>query len=192
MKPLLIAATALLAGFAPADAPKRAEAYFAMGCFWCGEADMEKVPGVFEAISGYTGGSVANPTYAQVSADVTGHYEAVKVIYDPSKVSYARLLDVFWRNVDPFDPRGQFCDKGSSYRAAIFPLNAAQRKLAEASKARVEAHFGRSTAVTVADMTPFYDAESYHQDYYKKNPIRYRLYRGGCGRDARLNEVWGG
>jgi peptide-methionine (S)-S-oxide reductase len=192
MKPLLIAAAALLAGFAPADAPKRAEAYFAMGCFWCGEADMEKVPGVIEVTSGYTGGTVANPTYEQVSAGVTGHYEAVKVVYDPSKLSYARLLDEFWRNIDPFDPRGQFCDKGSSYRAAIFPLNAAQRKLAKASKARVEAHFGRSTAVTVADMTTFYDAESYHQDYYRKNPIRYRLYRGGCGRDARLKEVWGG
>lgn len=189
MKSLIAATALLIAAFAPEAKPERAEAYFAMGCFWCGEADMEKVPGVIEAVSGYTGGRTAHPTYDQVSADTTGHYEAVKVVYDPSKISYANLLDVFWQNVDPFDPAGQFCDKGTSYRAAIFPLNAAQRKLAEASQARVEARFQRETAVAIADLKTFYNAEGYHQDYYRKNPVRYRFYRAGCGRDARLEAI---
>ncbi|OGS52228.1 MAG: peptide-methionine (S)-S-oxide reductase [Erythrobacter sp. RIFCSPHIGHO2_12_FULL_63_10] len=187
-----IAAAALLSAFAPAnETPPRAEAYFAMGCFWCAEHDMEAVPGVIEAVSGYTGGTTRNPTYKQVSAGGTGHYEAVRVIYDPSKVKYSQLLDVFWKNVDPFDPVGQFCDKGESYRAAIFVRNAAQRKLAEASKARVESRLGKRVATKILDKRAFYDAEGYHQDYADNNPVRYRFYRRGCGRDARLKQVWG-
>jgi len=194
MKRLAIVAALLAGAFAPADdaKPSRADAYFAMGCFWCAEADMEKVPGVIRAVSGYTGGTTVKPTYEQVSADGTGHYEAVRVIYNPTKVSYAKLLEVFWKNVDPFDAAGQFCDKGSSYRAAIFPVNAAQRALAEASKAAVEKRFGKAVATGIVDKKPFYDAEGYHQDYADRNPIRYRFYRTGCGRDARLREVWGG
>ena len=189
----MIAALALLGAFAPAaEDPKRAEAYFAMGCFWCAEADMEKVPGVIKAVSGYTGGTVANPTYNKVSAGGTGHYEAIRVVYDPTKVTYNELLFVFWKNVDPFDAAGQFCDKGESYRAAIFPVNAAQRGLAEASKARVEKRFGKPVVAMIVDKTAFTDAEDYHQDYAKKNPLRYRFYRGSCGRDARLKAVWGG
>lgn len=186
------AAAALLSAFAPVNnAPQRADAYFAMGCFWCAEHDMEAVPGVIAAVSGYTGGTLDNPTYRQVGAGGTGHYEAVHVIYDPAKVKYAELLDVFWKNVDPFDSAGQFCDKGESYRAAIFPLNAAQRKLAEASKAAVEKRFGKRAATMIVDKSAFHDAEDYHQDYAGKNPVRYNYYRFGCGRDARLKQVWG-
>jgi len=191
---LAIVAAALLSAFTQAKdtpLPARAEAYFAMGCFWCAEHDMEAVPGVIEAVSGYTGGTTRNPTYAQVSAGGTGHFEAVRVIYDPRKVKYSQLLDVFWKNVDPFDPAGQFCDKGESYRAAIFPVNAAQRKLAEASKAQVERRLGKPVAVQIIAKSAFYRAEGYHQDYARKNPLRYRFYRQGCGRDARLRQVWG-
>ena len=185
----IIVAAGLVAGFASPELPRRSEAYFAMGCFWCAEADMEHVPGVVEAVSGYTGGNEANPTYEEVSSDRTGHVEAVRVVYDPKRVTYAQLLDVFWKNVDPFDPYGQFCDKGSSYRAAIFPVNAAQRRLADASKAKVEARYKRTAEVIIADKTAFYPAETYHQDYARKNPIRYGLYRSGCGRDARLKQI---
>lgn len=189
-----LVAAALLSAFTQASdkpPPTRAEAYFAMGCFWCAEHDMEAVPGVIEVVSGYTGGTTRNPTYEQVSAGGTGHYEAVRVIYDPAKVKYSQLLDVFWKNVDPFDPAGQFCDKGASYRAAIFPVNAAQRKLAEASKVSVEKHLERSVATKIVAKRPFYKAEEYHQDYAEKNPLRYNFYRRGCGRDARLRQVWG-
>lgn len=189
---LAFAVAALLSAFTQAkDTPPRAEAYFAMGCFWCAEHDMEEVPGVIEVVSGYTGGTTRNPTYEQVSAGGTGHYEAVRVIYDPAKVKYSQLLDVFWKNVDPFDPAGQFCDKGASYRAAIFPVNAAQRKLAEASKVSVEKRLGRSVTTKIVVKRPFYKAEEYHQDYAEKNPLRYSFYRRGCGRDARLRQVWG-
>ncbi|KUO50400.1 MAG: hypothetical protein APF78_06565 [Sphingomonadales bacterium BRH_c3] len=191
---LAIVAAALLSAFTQAKdtpLPARAEAYFAMGCFWCAEHDMEAVPGVIEAVSGYTGGTTRDPTYAQVSAGGTGHFEAVRVIYDPREVKYSQLLDVFWKNVDPFDPAGQFCDKGESYRAAIFPVNAAQRKLAETSKARVERRLGKPVAVQIIAKSAFYRAEGYHQDYARKNPLRYRFYRQGCGRDARLRQVWG-
>jgi peptide-methionine (S)-S-oxide reductase len=170
---------------------RQATAIFAMGCFWCGEADFEKVPGVVKVVSGYTGGRIKNPTYEQVSADTTGHYEAVLVTYDPAKVKYSDLLTVFWKNVDPFDAAGQFCDKGSSYRAAIFPGNVAERKAAQASHDYLVGFFKRDLATKIASRATFYPAEEYHQDYYKKNPIRYRYYRSRCGRDDRLAEVWG-
>lgn len=173
------------------ETDKRATAIFAMGCFWCAEADFEKVDGVVDVVSGYTGGRVRNPSYEQVSAGGTGHYEAVLVTYDPSKVNYSDLLSVFWRNVDPFDAEGQFCDKGESYRAAIFPSSVAERKAADASREYLVAHFKRDLATRIITRAPFYRAEDYHQDYYKKNPLRYRYYRSRCGRDDRLAEVWG-
>ncbi len=177
-----------------ASGPGEQVAVFAAGCFWCSEADFQKVPGVLDAISGYTGGRTANPTYEQVSAGGTGHYEAVRVIYDPRRVSYARLLDVFWRNVDPHDPNGQFCDQGESYRAAIFPADAEQARLAEASRQAIE-RAGRLRAPIVTQIVPagaFYAAEAYHQEYAARNPLRYKFYRSRCGRDARLRAVWGG
>lgn len=197
IKPALFAA-ALLAGCSSAaqsqDVPEpsgeRANAYFAMGCFWCGEADFEKKAGIV-AVSGYAGGRTDNPTYEAVSAGGTGHYEAVKVNYDTAQWSYEQLLDIFWKNVDPFDAAGQFCDKGESYRPAIFPVGAEQRRLAQISKAAVEKRFGREVAVEIVSAEKFWPAEDYHQDYYEKNPLRYKLYRTGCGRDARLEEVWG-
>jgi len=173
------------------ETDKRATAIFAMGCFWCAEADFEKVDGVVDVVSGYTGGRVRNPSYEQVSAGGTGHYEAVLVTYDPSKVNYSDLLSVFWRNVDPFDAEGQFCDKGESYRAAIFPSSVAERKAADASREYLVAHFKRDLATRIITRAPFYRAEDYHQDYYKKSPLRYRYYRSRCGRDDRLAEVWG-
>lgn len=173
------------------ETDKRATAIFAMGCFWCAEADFEKVDGVVDVVSGYTGGRVRNPSYEQVSAGGTGHYEAVLVTYDPSKVKYSDLLSVFWRNVDPFDAEGQFCDKGESYRAAIFPSSVAERKAADASREYLVAHFKRDLVTRIITRAPFYRAEDYHQDYYKKNPLRYRYYRSRCGRDDRLAEVWG-
>ena len=171
----------------------RAEAIFASGCFWCSEADFQKVPGVLDAISGYTGGTVPNPTYEQVSAGGTGHYEAVRVLYDPRRVSYARLLEVFWSNTDPVDAAGQFCDKGESYRAAIFTANPEQARLAQASKDALarSGKLAAPIAVAVLPARPFYAAEAYHQEYATRNPVRYRFYRSGCGRDARLREVWG-
>lgn len=195
LAPLLLAATLFASASADAQEPiaDRPEdrAYFAMGCFWCAEADFEKIDGVYEAVSGYAGGHTENPTYEQVTGGDTGHYESVRVSYDPTKLSYADLLDVFWKNVDPFDPAGQFCDKGSSYRAAIFPSNARERRLAEKSVEDVEARFGREVAVNIVSAPTFYRAEEYHQDYSDKNPLQYRFYRTGCRRDARLDEVWG-
>jgi peptide methionine sulfoxide reductase msrA/msrB len=171
---------------------KTASAVFAGGCFWCTESDFEKVDGVIEAISGYTGGHVKNPSYHQVSAGGTGHLESVKVIYDPSKVSYEQLLDYFWRHVDPTDPGGQFVDRGSQYRSAIFYANETQKRLAEKSKQQLEAS-GKFNKPIVTDILPlgeFYPAEDYHQDYYKKNPIRYHYYRFGSGRDQFLKKTW--
>ena len=191
------AALALVGGAAVAAAPAAlraqdtATATFASGCFWCTEADFEKVPGVVDAVSGYIGGRVANPTYEQVSAGRTGHREAVQVFYDPKRVSYAQLLDVFWRNVDPVDARGQFCDKGEQYTSAIYVAGPEERRQAEASKQAL-AQSGRikGTIVTaIVDATTFYKAEEYHQAYYKKNPIRYKFYRNNCGRDGRLKEI---
>jgi peptide-methionine (S)-S-oxide reductase len=173
--------------------PGYAVATFAGGCFWCMEPPYDKLPGVTATISGYTGGSKANPTYQEVSAGTTGHTEAVQVIYDPKKVSYEKLLEVFWVNIDPTVKDRQFCDAGTQYRSGIFYHDDAQRKAAEASKAALE----KSKPFKEAIVTPivmggaFYAAEDYHQDYYKKNPVRYQIYRNGCGRDARLKQLWG-
>ena len=172
---------------------KTASAVFAGGCFWCTESDFEKVDGVIEAISGYTGGHLKNPTYYQVSAGGTGHLESVKVIYDPSKVTYEQLLDYFWRHVDPTDPGGQFVDRGSQYRSAIFYANETQKRLAEKSKQQLEASgkFNKPIVTEILPLGEFYPAEDYHQDYYKKNPIRYHYYRYGSGRDQFLKKTWG-
>ena len=177
-----------------AEAPANARtAVFAGGCFWCTESDFEKVPGVIDAISGYTGGSVANPAYEQVSAGGTGHVEAVKVIYDPAKVSYEQLLDYFWRHVDPTDAGGQFVDRGSQYRSVIFYADEEQHRQAEASKEKLAAsgRFEKPIVTEIVPLGPFYPAEEYHQDYYKKNPIRYHFYRYHSGRDQFLEKVWG-
>jgi peptide-methionine (S)-S-oxide reductase len=167
-------------------------AIFAGGCFWCVEADFDKLPGVLSTESGYVGGKPENPTYEQVSAGGTGHAEAVRVTYDPGKVTYAELLDYFWRHIDPTAKDRQFCDVGSQYRSAIFYRDDAQRRAAEASKGALEKS-GRFPHIytEIAAAGTFYSAEAYHQDYYKKNPIRYKFYRASCGRDARVKEVWG-
>ena len=171
---------------------KTQAAVFAGGCFWCTESDFEKVDGVIEVISGYTGGRAANPTYEQVSAGGSGHVEAVKVVYDPDRLTYAQLLQVFWRHVDPTDGAGQFVDRGSQYRSVIFYSTDQERSLAEAFKQSLAAsgRFGKPIATEILQLGEFYPAEEYHQDYYKKNPIRYRYYRGGSGRDQFLDRVW--
>lgn len=174
---------------APAHA---ATAIFAGGCFWCVESDFEKLPGVLAAESGYIGGQTANPTYEQVSAGNTGHTEAVRITYDPSKIGYPALLDYFWRNIDPTVKNRQFCDAGNQYRSAIFYESDAQRKLIEASKAALlKSGQIKEIHTEIAPSAKFYPAEDYHQDYYKKNPIRYKFYRTNCGRDQRLAEIWG-
>ena len=169
------------------------KALFAGGCFWCMEADFEKLPGVTDVVSGFTGGTAKNPTY---NGDHTGHYEAVLITYDPAKISYEQLLAHFWVNIDPFNARGQFCDKGHSYLSAIFVANEKEKQLAEASRQKVVARFPDQKVVTpILDASTFYPVEgkeSYHQDYYKNNPLRYKFYRYRCGRDARLDEIWGG
>jgi peptide-methionine (S)-S-oxide reductase len=170
-------------------APPRAVATFAGGCFWCMEGPFDKIPGVISTTSGYTGGTKAHPTYEEVSAGGTGHRESVQVVYDPTKVTYEKLLDTFWHNVDPTDNGGQFCDHGSQYRSAIFTHDAEQKRLAEASKAALEKRFRVVTDILPA--AQFWRAEEYHQDYYKKNPLRYHFYRFNCGRDQRLEQIWG-
>jgi peptide-methionine (S)-S-oxide reductase len=189
-----IAAGLALAGRDAAQAaPKLAEATFAGGCFWCMEPPFDKLDGVVSTTSGYTGGTTRNPTYEEVSAGGTGHAESVRVVFDPAKVSYERLLEVFWHNVDPLARDRQFCDAGNQYRSAIFYHDGEQKRLAEASKAALEAS-GRLKGPIQTQIVPageFWPAEDYHQDYYEKNPIRYKFYRAGCGRDARLKEVWG-
>jgi peptide-methionine (S)-S-oxide reductase len=178
----------------PASGPsaKLATAIFAGGCFWCVEADFEKLPGVVSAESGYTGGQLKNPTYEQVSHGGTGHAESVRVSYDATKVTYRQLLDYFWHHIDPTVKDRQFCDGGNQYRSAIFYQNDAERQAAEASKAELQKS-GRFAQVytEIVPASTFYVAEEYHQDYYKKNPIRYNFYRSRCGRDARVAEVWG-
>jgi peptide-methionine (S)-S-oxide reductase len=168
------------------------KAIFAGGCFWCMESDFEKLEGVTDVISGFTGGSIKNPTYR---GNHQGHYEAVEVTYDPAKVSYQQLLDYYWVNIDPFDARGQFCDKGHSYLSAIFVANEKERKLAEASREKVVKQFPDKKVVTpILKTSTFYPIkgdESYHQDYYKNNSVRYKYYRWSCGRDQRLKEIWG-
>ena len=166
-------------------------AIFAGGCFWCVEADFDKVPGVLETVSGYTGGGVEDPTYEEVSAGGTGHREAVQISYDPDKVSYEELLTVFWHSVDPTDAGGQFCDRGESYTTAVFVDDAEQRRLAEASKQAAEDELGQEIVTPIEDTAPFYRAEEYHQNYYKKNSLTYSFYRWRCGRDARIEELWG-
>jgi len=172
--------------------PARVEtAIFAGGCFWCVEADFEKLPGVLDAESGYTGDEVKNPTYEQVSSGGTGHAESVLIHYDPDKVTYAQLLDYFWHHIDPTVKDQQFCDHGRQYRSAIFYLNPSQRQAAEASKAELEKNAHLPHIYTeIVQASTFYPAEEYHQDYYKKNPIRYKFYRTRCGRDARVAEAW--
>ena len=174
-------------------AAQSSEAIFAGGCFWCLEEALEKVPGVITAVSGYTGGTVKNPTYEQVSSGGTGHVEAVRVTYDPAKVTYAQLVDVFWQNVDPTDRAGQFCDRGEQYRAAIFVRDAEQRAVAEQSKRAIEASgkLKQPIVTTIQQAGAFYTAEDYHQDYYKKNPLQYRFYKFSCGRAQRLASIWG-
>ena len=171
-----------------------ARAIFAGGCFWCVEADFDKVDGVLSTTSGYSGGSVANPSYEQVSAKRTGHAEVVEVIFDPARVSYAKLVEHFWRTIDPTTKDRQFCDAGSPYRSAIYALDDAQMKTALASRAALEKSkpFKDPIVTEIVAAGAFYPAEDYHQDYYKKNPIRYQYYRNGCGRDARLKQLWGG
>lgn len=200
MRRVLLALAVLMAGagfafaqMAPLPKPKAGEAVatFAGGCFWCVESDFDHVPGVISTTSGYTGGKLANPTYHQVSAGGTGHTESVEVIYDPKKVSYAQLLDFFWRHVDPTVKDRQFCDHGNQYRTAIFVHNAEQKKLAEESKKKVAAELGKTIYTEIADAGTFYPAEEYHQDYYKKNPAKYKFYRWNCGRDQRIEQIWG-
>ena len=173
------------------DSPKTAIATFAGGCFWCVEADFDKVGGVISTTSGYTGGRTPDPTYEQVSRGGTGHAESVEIVYDPAKVSYEKLLDTFWHNIDPFAKNSQFCDHGDQYRTAIFYHDEEQHGLAEASKKAVQARFKQPIQTEITTAGPFYRAEDYHQDYYLKNPIRYKFYRFNCGRDARLEELWG-
>lgn len=162
------------------------------GCFWCMESDFEKLEGVSDVVSGFTGGTLKNPTY---NSNHEGHFEAVEITYDPNKVSYKQLLAYYWVNIDPFDAKGQFCDKGSSYLSAIFVANATEKKIAEQSRREVESKFPKSKIITpILDASTFYPIkgeESYHQDFYKNNPIRYKAYRWNCGRDKRLKEIWG-
>ena len=174
------------------DGDGLATAIFAGGCFWCMEHPFDELPGVVSTTSGYTGGQTPDPTYAQVSAGGSGHAEAELVRYDPGKVSYEKLLDVFWHNIDPVAVDRQFCDVGNQYRSAIFVVDGQQRALAEASKRRLEAsgRFKQPIATEIVAAQTFYPAEDYHQDYYRKNPVRYRFYRFNCGRDQRLREIW--
>jgi peptide-methionine (S)-S-oxide reductase len=176
---------------APGARAEEAVAIFAGGCFWCMEQPFESLPGVISVTAGYTGGAKPDPTYEEVSAGGTGHAEAVEIVYDPGKLSYETLLDVFWHNIDPTVDDRQFCDVGTQYRSAIFARDAAQRKAAEASRAEVARKLGVAVKTQIAEAGPFYRAEDYHQDYYQKNPIRYRYYRHRCGRDARLEAIWG-
>jgi peptide-methionine (S)-S-oxide reductase len=211
-QPLLRGITLLLAGLLAACEPSAAQApqpapasdnagtasdsgvaIFAGGCFWCTEADFDKLPGVLETTSGYIGGHVDNPSYEQVSAGTSGHIEAVQVRFDPSQTSYAKLLEAFWPTIDPVTPNAQFCDRGPQYRSAIFYANAEEQALAEASRDALQAS-GKLPGPVVTEVLPatrFYPAEDYHQDYYQRNPLRYAYYRNGCGRDKRLEQLWG-
>lgn len=202
---LVFAATALLGGAAitHAQAPKPAakpaagttyaKAVFAGGCFWCMEQPFDVLDGVISTTSGYTGGQKKNPTYGEVSSGNTGHTEAVEVVYDPKKVSYEKLLDVFWHNIDPTVTNEQFCDRGTQYRSGIFYLGDEQKRLAEASKAALDKSkpFKTPIVTEITRAAEFYPAEDYHQDFYIKNPVRYKFYRNGCGRDSRLQQLWG-
>lgn len=188
----MLLGVALAAAAVPAAAEKTtATATFAGGCFWCMVPPFEKLAGVISVTSGYTGGHKVNPTYEEVSAGDTGHVEAVQIIYDPEKIGYGKLLDVFWHNVDPLDAGGQFCDRGDQYKSGIFYHGEEQKRLAEQSKAAMEKQLKRPVVTAIRPAGPFYAAEAYHQDYYKKNPLRYEFYRYTCGRDRRLEQLWG-
>ena len=193
---VLLVATACLAAACSAPAEPQpvvrgqASAVFAGGCFWCTESDFDKVPGVLSTVSGYSGGKIARPTYKQVSAGGTGHIEAVRVTYDPRRVSYAQLVMRFLPTIDPVDDEGQFCDRGDSYRPAIFVANPAERRAAQVALAAAERRLRQPTKVAVLPASAFWPAEDYHQDYYKKNPVRYKFYRWNCGRDQRLKALW--
>ena len=177
----------------PGEAVDRATATFAGGCFWCMEGPFEALPGVFSVTSGYSGGQKKNPTYEEVSAGITGHAESVQVVYDPAKVTYDQLLETFWHNIDPVSANGQFCDRGTQYRSAIFYADEAQKAATLASKAKLEesGQLKKPIVTQIVAFSAFYPAEDYHQDFYKKNPFRYQTYRMGCGRDQRLKELWG-
>ena len=202
LSPLLRAAALALVtiGLASAQLPPSpgtkavtAKATFAGGCFWCMEEALDKVPGVISSVSGYMGGRVKNPTYEQVSAGATGHAEVVQIEFDPAKVTYARLLEVFWRNIDPTQKDAQFCDHGSQYRSGIFYHDEEQKRLAEASRLALQKTkpFKGEIVTEITRASEFYAAEGYHQDYYQKNPARYKFYKSGCGREARLQQLWG-
>jgi peptide-methionine (S)-S-oxide reductase len=193
-KTVVLLLALILAATAGPQAPAQdatETAVFAGGCFWCMEPPFDKLDGVTSTVSGYAGGHVEDPTYQEVTAGGTGHAEVVRVTYDPSVVSYERLLHVFWRNVDPFDAGGQFCDRGASYRTGIFYNSPEQARLARRSKRQLSRRFSRGIVTEIEELEAFYPAEDYHQNYYQRNPLRYRLYRTRCRRDARLEAVWG-
>ena len=185
---LLCVAAAAAAG---PQKPASAKATFAGGCFWCMQGEFEKLPGVASVVAGYTGGTTKNPTYEEVSSGGTGHFESVQITYDPGKISYEKLLAVYWENIDPLTANGQFCDRGEQYRSAIFFADDAQKQAAEKSKKEVGERLKAKVVTLILPASPFYAAEEYHQDYYKKNPFRYGLYRKGCGRDELLEKIWG-
>lgn len=193
MVAVLLMTTSANSSFAQDSDTGQAIATFAGGCFWCMEPPFDELDGVSSTISGYTGGHVENPSYEQVSAGGTGHTEAMQVTYDPDVVSYETLLDVYWHNIDPLDAGGQFCDRGSSYRSAIFVHTPEQRELAEASKQSIaeSGQLNGEIVTPIQEASTFYPAEEYHQNYYDKNPLRYRFYKWNCGREQRLEEVWG-
>jgi len=187
---LCLGVAGLLGAQAPAK-PALEKATFAGGCFWCMQGEFEKLPGVVSVVAGYTGGTTKNPTYEEVSSGGTGHFESVQVTFDPAKISYEKILGVYWENIDPLTANGQFCDRGEQYRTAIFVADEPQRQAAEASKKKVAEKLKAKVVTLILSASTFYPAEEYHQDYYKKNPFRYGLYRKGCGRDELLQQIWG-
>ena len=193
MRTIMAAILAALLWAAPSVAKDdpAVTAIFAGGCFWCIEYDFDQVPGVLETTSGYTGGTTPNPTYVEVAKNRTGHREALRIVFDPSQVTYAQLLFAFWRSIDPTDGGGQFCDRGVPYTTAVFTIGDEQRQLAEASRAAAEAELGQEVFTTIEDAGEFYPAEDYHQDYYKKSALPYKVYRWRCGRNAQVRKVWG-
>jgi peptide-methionine (S)-S-oxide reductase len=195
LRPWLAAVVAAgLMGLAAAPgtgAQETARATFAGGCFWCMEPPFDQLDGVLSTTSGYTGGPEPSPTYEQVSSGKTGHVEAVEIVYDPRRITYATLLDVFWRNIDPLTANAQFCDVGPHYRSVVFVHDATQRRLAEESRRAVAGRLGKPVVTEIVAASAFWPAEDYHQDYYRKNPVRYKVYRTFCGRDRRLEEIWG-
>ncbi len=189
MRFILAILTALTAGSALAE--NRQTTVFAGGCFWCVESDFDQVEGVVATVSGYSGGESEDPSYRTVSAGGSGHYEVVQITYDADLVSYERLVHLFFRSVDPTDAGGQFCDRGESYRTALFVSTEAEKEIAETARARAEAYLGQRITTPVLPVAAFWPAEDYHQDYYLKNPLRYKFYRSRCGRDRRVNALWG-